>query len=79
MKTTGKVFFIIGILAFLGAVLGGNSVFGPCFFIALGAFLMHRANEKEEDKAKDTTKDRNRMKQPSEVMEKNHDKNNLKS
>lgn len=50
MKTTGKVFLILGILSFFGAALGGNSVFGPCFFIALGAFLIHRANEKEENK-----------------------------
>lgn len=50
MKTTGKVFLVLGILAFLGAALGGNSVFGPCFFIALGAYLIHRANEKEKNK-----------------------------
>lgn len=50
MKTTGKVFLILGILSFLGAALGGHSVFGPCFFIALGAFLIHRANENEENK-----------------------------
>ena len=55
MKTAGKVFLTLGILSFLGAVLGGSSVFGPCFFIALGAFLMYRANEKEEDQAKDVT------------------------
>lgn len=50
MKTTGKVFLILGVLSFLGAALGGNSVFGPCFFIALGAFLIHRANEKDQSK-----------------------------
>ncbi len=47
MKTTGKVFLIFGILSFIGAALGGNSVFGPCFFIALGAFLIHRGQRKE--------------------------------
>lgn len=49
MKTTGKVFLVIGILAFIGAMIGGHSVFGPCFWIALGAFLIHRAHEKEGD------------------------------
>lgn len=55
MKTTGKVFLIIGILSFFGAAFGGNSVFGPSLFIALGIFLLYRANEKEEDKAKEIT------------------------
>lgn len=50
MKTTGKVFLVLGILAFLGAALGGNSVFGPCFFIALGAFLLHKGHENEHNK-----------------------------
>lgn len=49
MKTTGKVLLILGILSFLGAAIGGHSVFGPCFFIALGAYLIHRADEKENN------------------------------
>lgn len=49
MRILGIVFLVIGILSFLGAVLGGSSVFGPCFCIALGAFLIHRAHENEQD------------------------------
>ncbi len=46
----------MGILAFFGAALKGNSVFGPCFWIALGGYLLYRANNKEneEESAKKT-------------------------
>lgn len=48
MKTAGWIVLGIGILAFFGAALKGNSVFGPCFWIALGGYLLYRANNKEE-------------------------------
>lgn len=48
MKTAGWIILVIGILAFFGAALKGNSVFGPCFWIALGGYLLYRANNKEE-------------------------------
>lgn len=48
MKTTGKVFIIIGALSFIGAALYGHSVFGPLFWIGLGAFLIQRTNEKDK-------------------------------
>lgn len=48
MKTAGWIILIIGILAFFGAALKGNSVFGPCFWITLGGYLLYRANNKEE-------------------------------
>lgn len=51
MKITGYIFLIIGVLSFIGAVSYGNSVFGPCFWIALGAYLIHKAKCKVEDKA----------------------------
>ena len=44
MKKFGIGLLIFGALAFIGAASKGNSVFGPCFFIALGIFLMYRAN-----------------------------------
>lgn len=46
MKTTGIVFIVIGGLAFMGASIGGHSVVGPVFWLALGAYLVHRAEEK---------------------------------
>lgn len=33
----------------MGAAFKGNSVFGPLFWIALGAFLVYRANNKEAE------------------------------
>lgn len=53
MKTTGWIFTIIGVLAFFGAALKGHSVFGPCFFLALGVYLINKASSKEQDKTKD--------------------------
>ncbi|MBQ7773668.1 MAG: hypothetical protein IJ383_06345 [Bacteroidales bacterium] len=53
MKTAGWIFLILGIVSFLGAAIGSSSVFGPCFWIALGAFLIYRGKEKEKEKAKE--------------------------
>lgn len=53
MKTTGWIFTIIGVLAFFGAAFKGHSVFGPCFFLALGVYLINKASSKEQDKTKD--------------------------
>ena len=36
-------------MSFLGAAIGSSSVFGPCFWIALGAFLIYRGKEKEKE------------------------------
>ena len=49
MKTAGWIFLILGIVSFLGAAIGSSSVFGPCFWIALGAFLIYRGKEKEKE------------------------------
>lgn len=49
MRTTGLILFILGGLAFIGAISHGNSVFGPCFFLALGGFLIYRADQKKDD------------------------------
>ena len=49
MKIAGYIFLIIGGLSFLGAAFKGNSAFGPLFCIALGAFLVYRANNKESE------------------------------
>ena len=51
MKSAGWICLVIGVLSFFGAALKGNSsVFGPLFWIGLGAFLLYRANNKEESK-----------------------------
>jgi len=47
MKVTGWIILVLGLLSFTGAALASHSVFGPCFFIALGAFLIHKSNEKD--------------------------------
>ncbi|MCQ2343698.1 MAG: hypothetical protein MJ002_02100 [Paludibacteraceae bacterium] len=57
MKTTGIVFLVLGIVSFLGCVLGGSSVVGPCFWIALGALLIYRSKEREERKKKEMRSD----------------------
>ena len=49
MKITGWIILILGILSFTGAALVSNSVFGPTFFIALGAFFIHKSDEKNKN------------------------------
>ena len=56
MKTAGWVILVIAVLSFMGAALKGHSVFGPCFWIAVGAYLLYRANNKEEKKEEVSTK-----------------------
>lgn len=48
MKTAGKIILAFAILSFFGAAMKGHSVFGPCFWIAVGAFLLYRGSNKEE-------------------------------
>lgn len=57
MKITGIVFLVLGIVSFLGCVLVGTSVFGPCFWIALGALLIYKGKEGEERKKKEMKSD----------------------
>lgn len=47
MKKFGIGLLIFGALAFIGAATQGNSIFGPCFFIALGSYLIYRATNKQ--------------------------------
>lgn len=49
MKITGWIFVVLGALSFLGAALKGNNTFGPLFWIALGSYLIYRANKKSEE------------------------------
>ena len=41
MKKVGIVFLVIGLLSFIGAMIGGHSVFGPLFWLALGFVLIY--------------------------------------
>lgn len=52
MRIAGWIVLVIGVMGFLGAALKGNSVFGPLFWIGLGAYLLHKANNREIDKIK---------------------------
>ena len=54
MKVAGWIFLVIGVLSFMGAALKGSSVGGPAFWIALGAFLLYKAGNKESADDKDT-------------------------
>lgn len=54
MKTAGWICLVIGALSFFGAVLMGNSAFGPLFWIGLGVFLLYRANNKGHESEKKT-------------------------
>lgn len=47
MKVAGWIILVLGLLSLTGAAIASHSVFGPCFFIALGAFLIHKSNNKE--------------------------------
>ena len=48
MKVFGWICTIVGALSFGGAVLYGDSVFGPTFLLALGLFLLYKVRERKE-------------------------------
>ena len=50
MKTTGIVILILGLISLLGCLIGGDSIVGPLFWVGLGIFLIHRANQKKQEK-----------------------------
>lgn len=50
MKTTGIVILILGLISLLGCIIGGDSVLDPLFWVGLGIFLIHRANQKKQEK-----------------------------
>lgn len=41
MRTAGWVFFTLGALSLIGALLAGDKVLGPLFFLALGAWFIN--------------------------------------
>lgn len=46
MKKAGYVCIVFGSISLLGCILGGTSVFGPLFWIAVGIALIHKAKSK---------------------------------
>lgn len=69
MRTAGWICLVIGVLSFFGAALNGNSVFGPLFWIGLGAFLLYRVNNKEDEREKEPTKHHQQSKEMIQVQE----------
>lgn len=69
MRTAGWICLVIGVLSFFGAALKGNSVFGPLFWIGLGAFLLYRVNNKDDECEKKPTKLDQQSKEDTQVQE----------
>lgn len=50
MKIFGWILLVLGFLATVGALGGGNSPVGGIFFIVLGAYLLSKAAKKAKEK-----------------------------
>lgn len=50
MKTWGIVLVVLGGLAILGSIINGNGLAGGIVFVTLGAYLIHRANQKRRER-----------------------------
>ncbi len=50
MKTAGWIILVIGILSLIGSIIGGTNPMGPTFWIALGIYLLYRANQRKKEK-----------------------------
>ena len=48
MKVIGWILLVFGGLALIGSIAGGNSAFGPLFWMALGFVLIYFGKKKEE-------------------------------
>ena len=59
MKAIGWIFVVIGGLSLIGSIAGGNSAFGPLFWLGLGIAFICIANRKENDK-KEENKEENK-------------------
>ena len=60
MKAIGWIFVVIGGLSLIGSIAGGNSAFGPLFWLGLGIALVsiaNRKNNKEEETKEENNKD----------------------
>lgn len=61
MKAIGWIFVIIGGLSLIGSIAGGNSPFGPLFWLGLGITFICLANRKNKDD--EETKEENKDEQ----------------
>ena len=59
MKVIGWILVVFGGLALIGSIAGGNSAFGPLFWLGLGIALVSIANRKNNNKDEET-KDENK-------------------
>lgn len=50
MKIAGWICSVLGALALIGCLMGGSSALGPLFWLGIGIYLIHRANEKKREK-----------------------------
>ncbi len=71
MRVAGWICLVIGVLSFFGAALKGNSVFGPLFWISLGAFLLYRSNNKNDECDKKPANLNKQSKENTQVQESN--------
>ncbi|MGM9697006.1 MAG: hypothetical protein ACI3X8_09100 [Alloprevotella sp.] len=44
------IILILGSISLLECIIGGSNPMGPTFWIALGVFLLYRANQKKKEK-----------------------------
>lgn len=49
MKIAGWICMILGALTLIGSVSAGHNPTGPTFWLALGIFLLYKANNREEN------------------------------
>lgn len=49
MKKAGWTILVLASLSFLGCVGAGRNPFGPTFWMAIGIFLIYRANRKKQE------------------------------
>ena len=57
MKALGWIFVIIGGLSLIGSIAGGNSAFGPLFWLGLGITFICLANLKKNNEEENNKTD----------------------
>lgn len=57
MKTIGWIFVIIGGLSLIGSIAGGNSAFGPLFWLGLGITFICLANRMKNNEEENNKTD----------------------
>lgn len=50
MKIWGWILLVFGVLSTFGSLIAGNPLTGGLFFSVLGAYLIHCANKRQEEK-----------------------------